>query len=77
MVKKSDSDWQMVLSPGALAFGDSPDKAKLIELDSSFRKSAEPVGHLVVDIFPGDGKFEGKAVILLGFGSMWVEGLIG
>ena len=77
VVKKSDSDWQMVLSPGELAFGDSPDMAKLIELDSSFRKSSEPVAHLVVDIFPGDGKFEGKAVILLGFGTMWVQGLLG
>ncbi len=77
VVKKSDSDWQMVLSPGELGFGDSPDKAKLIELDSTFMKSNDPVGHLVVDIFPGDGKFEGKAVILLGFGTMWVQGLIG
>ena len=77
VVKKSDSDWQMVLSPGELAFGDSPDMAKLIELESSFRMSKEPVAHLVVDIFPGDGEFEGKAVILLGFGSMWVQGLVG
>ena len=77
VVKKSDSDWQMVLSPGELAFGDSPDMAKLIKLDSTFMKSNDPVGHLVVDIFPGDGKFEGKAVILLGFGTMWVQGLIG
>ena len=77
VVKKRDSDWQMVLSPGQLAFGDSPDMAKLIELDSTFKKSNDPVDHLVVDIFPGDGKFEGKAVILLGFGTMWVQGLIG
>ncbi len=77
VVKKSDGDWQMVLSPGELAFGDKPDVAKLIKLDSTFTKSNEPVGHLVVDIFPGDGNFEGKAVILLGFGSMWVQGLIG
>ena len=77
VVKKSDTDWQMVLSPGELGFGDAPDMAKVIKLDSSFRMSKEPVGHLVVDIFPGDGKFEGKAVILLGFGTLWVQGLVG
>ena len=77
VIKKSDSDWPMVLSPGELAFGDSPDKAKLIKLDSTFTKANDTTGHLVVDIFPGDGKFEGKPVILLGFGTMWVQGLIG
>ena len=66
----------MVLSPGELAFGDSPDMSKLIKLDSMFTQSNDPTGHLVVDVLPGEGKFEDKAVILIGFGTMWVHGLI-
>ena len=77
VIKNGADDWTMALSPGELGFGDKPDMSKLIKLDSSFMKGNDPVAHLVVDVFPGSGKFEGKAVILLGFGTMWVEGLIG
>ena len=66
----------MVLSPGELAFGDSPDMSKLVKLDSMFTQGNDPTGHLIVDVFPGEGKFDGKAVILIGFGTMWVHGLI-
>lgn len=76
VVKNGDADWTMALSPGELAFGDSPDMSKLIKLDSAYNKSNDESGHLVVDIFPGEGKYDGKAVILLGFGTMWVQGLI-
>ena len=77
VVKNGKDDWTMVLSPGELGFGDKPDMSKLIKLESSFNKASEGAGHLVVDVYPGEGKFEGKAVILLGFGTMWVQGLIG
>ena len=77
VVKNGAEDWTMVLSPGELAFGQTPDMSKLIKLDSAFHKSTDDTGHLVVDIFPGEGKFDGKAVILLGFGTLWVQGLIG
>lgn len=77
VIKNGAEDWTMALSPGELAFGASPDMSKLIKLDSAFNESNDNSGHLVVDIFPGEGKFEGKAVILLGFGTMWVQGLIG
>ena len=77
VVKNGPEDWTMALSPGALGNGESPDMSKVIKLDSAFSKSNDDSGHLVVDIFPGEGKFEGKAVILLGFGTMWVQGLIG
>ena len=75
-VKNGADDWTMVLSPGELGFNDSPDMSKLIKLDSDYMTSQDNTEHLVVDIFPGEGKFEGKAVILLGFGTMWVQGLI-
>lgn len=76
VIKNGAEDWTMVLSPGELAFGDSPDMSKLIKLDSAYNKSNDDSGHLVVDVFPGEGQYEGKAVILLGFGTMWVQGLI-
>jgi len=76
IIKNGEDDWTMVLSPGELSFGESPDMSKLIELDSMFTQGNDPTGHLVVDIFPGKGKFEGKAVILIGFGTMWVHGLV-
>lgn len=75
-VIKNGNDWTMALSPGKLEFGESPDMSKLIKLDSTYMKGEEGASHLVVDVFPGDGKFEGKAVILMGFGTMWVQGLI-
>ena len=76
VIKNGSEDWTMALSPGELGFNDKPDMSKLIKLDSSFMKSNDDTGHLVVDVFPGAGKFEGKAVILLGFGTMWVQGLV-
>lgn len=76
VIKNGADDWTMALSPGELAFGDSPDMAKLIKLDSTYMMANDETGHLVVDVFPGAGKFEGKAVILLGFGKMWVQGLV-
>ena len=74
-IKNSMTDWTMVLSPGELGFGDKPDMSKLIKLDSQFNKGA-PVEHLVVDIFPGSGKAAGKVVVLLGFGDMWLDGVL-
>ncbi len=76
VVKNGAEDWTMVLSPGELGNEESPDMSKLIKLDSAYSTSKDDSGHLVVDIFPGEGKFDGKAVILLGFGTMWVQGLV-
>lgn len=74
-VKKGDG-WTMVLYPGELGRDETPDMSKVIKLDSQFNKSAEPAAHLVVDIYPGSGKSEGKAVVLIGFGTMWLDGVI-
>ena len=76
VIKNGADDWTMALSPGELAFGDSPDMSKLVKLDSAYSTSKDDTGHLVVDVFPGEGEFDGKAVILLGFGTMWVQGLV-
>lgn len=75
-IKNSADSWTMALSPGALEFGDSPDMSKLIKLDSEYEKSSETIDHLSVDITPGHGKFEGKAVVALSFGSMRLVGAL-
>ena len=74
-VKKGEG-WTMVLYPGKLERGEKPDLAKAIQLDSQFNKSSEPVEHLVVDIGPGWGKSAGKAVVMIGFGTLWLDGVI-
>jgi hypothetical protein len=74
-IKKGDG-WKMVLYPGDLGRGEEPDLSKVIKLVSQFKTSAEPVEHLVVDIGPGSGTSQGKAVVLIGFGTLWLDGVI-
>jgi hypothetical protein len=73
---KGGSGWTMALHPGKLGFQDTPDTSKLINLDSIYEKSSDETSHLVVDVNPGHGKQEGKAVIVLGFGNLWLNGAI-
>ena len=75
-VKNSMDDWAMALYPGEIARGEEPDTSKLIKLDSSYEKSTTKMEHLMVDIAPGHGKFNGKAVVTIWFGSMLLEGLL-
>lgn len=74
-VKQGDG-WGMVLYPGELGRGEKPDMSKVIKLDSQFNKSGDAAEHLVVDIVPGWGKSAGKAVVVIGFGTMWLDGAI-
>ena len=50
--------------------------SKVIKLDSEYTKSSETGGHLWVYIAPGSGKFEGKAVLEMGFGPMILVGVL-
>ena len=74
-IKKGEG-WTMVLHPGKLARGEKPDLSKVIELPSQFAKSSDTAEHLVVDIGPGWGKNSGKAVVVLAFGNLWLDGAI-
>ena len=75
-IKNSAESWTMALSPGELGRGEEPDKSKLIKLDSQYMKGSEGVDHLMVDIVPGYNKSEGKAVLVIGFGTMFLDGVI-
>lgn len=76
VVKNADEDWTMALYPGALARGAVADPAKLIKLESMFEKGKGTAEHMLVDVTPGHGKFEGKAVLTLHFGALFLSGLI-
>jgi hypothetical protein len=72
VVKNSDNDWTMALYPGTLDRTATPDPAKVIKLDSSYSTAQGKAEHMLIDITPGSGRFEGKAVLTLHFGSMFL-----
>jgi hypothetical protein len=76
VIKNSPTDWTMALYKGGLARGATPDMANVIKLDSSYSSSAGTADHMLVDITPGKGKFEGKAVLTLHFGKLFLEGAL-
>ena len=77
VVKNSASDWTLALYPGTLGQGETPADSDLLKLDSMFFTVTEPIEHLTLDITPGHGKHEGKAVLTINFGSMAVHGALG
>jgi len=77
VIKVSPTDWTMAVYPGAVPRGAAPDPAKVIKLDSVFDGKVAPADHMLIDITPGHGKFEGKAVLTLHFGSLFLSGLLG
>lgn len=72
VLKKGQNDWSMALYPGKVSRGQAPDASKLIEMESMFESGAGTAAHMLIDITPGSGKFEGKAVLTLHFGSMFL-----
>jgi hypothetical protein len=76
VVKNSDTDWTMALYPGQVARGAEPEASKIIKLDSMYQSSAGTADHMLVDITPGHGKFEGKPVLTLHFGTMFLSGAL-
>jgi hypothetical protein len=76
VVKNGDKDWTLALYPGRLQRGDTPDSAKAIKLDSMFEANKGTAEHMLIDLTPGHGKFEGKAVLTLHFGSLFVSGAL-
>ena len=77
VIKNAENDWTLALYPGRLGRGEKPDAAKVIRLDSVFSSDKGKAGHMLLDITPGDGKFEGKAILTLHFGSLFLAGALG
>ena len=76
VVKNGADDWSMGLYKGGLNRGDTPDMANVIKLDSMYSSSMGTADHMLIDITPGHGKFEGKAVLTLHFGTMYLAGAL-
>ena len=49
---------------------------KVIKLDSMLEAGKGTAEHMLVDVTPGHGKFEGKAVLTLHFGTLFLSGLL-
>jgi hypothetical protein len=76
VIKNSPSDWTMALYKGGLARGATPEMANVIKLESNYTANAGNAPHMLIDITPGKGKFEGKAVLTLHFGNLFLEGVL-
>lgn len=76
VVKNGDNDWTMALHPGDIPRSATPDPSKLIKMDSIYSASMGKAEHMLIDISPGTGKFEGKAVLTLHFGTMFLAGAL-
>ena len=72
VIKNGDNDWTMALYPGVLDRAATPDPAKAIKLDSVYSSAHGKAEHMLIDITPGAAKFEGKAVLTLHFGTMFL-----
>jgi hypothetical protein len=75
-VKNAEDDWTLALYAGTIARGTPPDMTKVIKLPSLFNKGAGEAPHMLIDISPGSGKFEGKAVLTLHFGTLFLTGAL-
>lgn len=76
VIKNAEKDWTLALHPGRLQRGDVPDAAKAIRLESSFSADHGTAHHMLIDVTPGDGKLEGKAVLTLHFGTLFLAGAL-
>jgi len=76
VIKNAEKDWTMALYPGALGRADKPDVAKAIKLESVFSSDHGVAEHMLIDITPGAGRFEGRAVLTLHFGGLFLSGAL-
>jgi hypothetical protein len=75
-IKNAEKDWTMALYPGAIARGTAPDTAKALKLESLFSSSHGTAEHMLIDLTPGEGALEGKAVLTLHFGALHLSGVL-
>ena len=77
VVKNSETDWTMALYPGVIPRGgEDVDVAKAIKLESMFSTAQGTAEHMLLDISPGHGKLENRAVLTLHFGHLFLAGAL-
>jgi hypothetical protein len=75
-IKNGEKDWTMGLFPGAVPREGTPDVAKVLKLESQFSTDAGVAEHMLIDITPGSGKLDGRAVLTLHFGNLFLSGAL-
>jgi hypothetical protein len=73
VIKNGEKDWTMALYPGMLGRRQEPDMSKVIRLDSEFSDSQGAANHMLLDINAGEGSFEGRAVLTMHFGTLFLS----
>ena len=76
VIKNGEKDWTLALYPGKIERGVTPDVTKAVKLESTFSTADGTADHMLIDVTPGHGKFEGKAVLTLHFGSLFLSGVL-
>ncbi len=76
VIKNNEKDWTMALYPGTPQRGVPVDMAKVIKLESMFEGGKGTAEHMLVDLTPGHGKFEGRAALTLHFGNLFLAGAL-
>ena len=76
VIKNGEKDWTLALYPGKIERGQAPDTAKAIKLESMYSEDKGTAEHMLIDVTPGHGKFEGKAVLTIHFGSLFLAGVL-
>jgi len=76
VIKNGANDWTMALAPGDAPRGAPVDMSKVIKLESAYSGSEGTAAHMLIDITPGKGKFEGRAVLTLHFGKLFLSGAL-
>ena len=76
VIKNGDKDWTMALYPGVLAREDKPDVAKAIRLESAFSSDHGVAEHMLIDVTPGSAGLEGRAVLTMHFGGLFLSGAL-
>ena len=71
-LKNSSDDWTLAIYPGTPTTGAAPGMSKLIKLISDYSRSDGRKDHLLIDIVPGDDELDGKAVLTIRFGTMYL-----
>ncbi len=76
VIKNGENDWTMALYPGTIARGQKADMSKVIKLESVFLTSEGKAEHMLIDISPGVGKLDGRAMLTIHFGSLFLGGAL-
>ena len=76
VIKNAEADWTLALYPGRLQRDEKPEASKVLRLESMFETGKGTAEHMLIDVTPGHGKFEGRAVLTLHFGTLFLAGLL-